>query len=251
MHFARLDPDAKHALARKYDMSNFSRRYALPKPVVATSVSEVVDAVDVLTAFSSRIFGPLVLNLLQAARTFLLTPRVRSDLSDPAAITALVHYVDERFERFRTRVARKDRVAAASIAAEFSTDHVLYTRLVQAAIQCRITAMVSAATAGYLSGKAPVRGGKERIVRNPGGVPRKPQRTVPLEVLAALPKQNGKALCMRYISKQGCRGQGETCIYEERAHFNPVILPDIVREHIDKNYGGLGQSTPKPENAEA
>ncbi|KAG1692476.1 hypothetical protein DVH05_025441 [Phytophthora capsici] len=174
-----------------------------------------------------------------------------NDLSDPVAITALVHYVDERFKRFRTRVACKDRVAAASIAAEFSTDHVLYTRLVQAAIQRRITAMVSAATTGYLSGKAPVRGGKGRIVRNPGGVPRKPQRTVPLEVLAALPKQNGKSLCMRYISKQGCRGQGETCIYEERGHFNHAVLPDIVREHIDENYGDPVQSTPKPENAEA
>ncbi|OWZ01066.1 hypothetical protein PHMEG_00027619 [Phytophthora megakarya] len=92
---------------------------------------------------------------------------------------------------------------------------------------------------------------KDRHVRFTGNVQRKPQRVVPLEVLVALPKHQGKALCMKYISVQGCRSQGISCIYEDRAHFEPASLPAVVRDHIEKHCGGLQQSVPNGEALEA
>ncbi|OWZ06517.1 hypothetical protein PHMEG_00021215, partial [Phytophthora megakarya] len=201
MHFARLDPDTKRDRSQNVDMNNFSRKYPLPKPAVASTASDVVDAIDVLTAFCTTLFGPLVINLLQAARQVLLIPRIQADHPDAAAISSLVQYVDIG--------------SVSAISAEFSTEHVLYTILVQSVIQRRVAQL--APETGSTGGHYRVQGrqSKGRHVRYTGNVQRKSQRVVPLEVLVALPKHQGKALRMKYISNQGCRSQGASCIYED------------------------------------
>lgn len=60
-----------------------------------------------------------------------------------------------------------------------------------------------------------------------------------MSVLAALPVENGKSLCMKYISNQTCRGTGEVCVFDKRGHFKPSELPSVVRNYIVKHIGGF------------
>ncbi|ETO77452.1 hypothetical protein F444_07352, partial [Phytophthora nicotianae P1976] len=48
---------------------------------------------------------------------------------------------------------------------------------------------------------------------------------VPQEVVAALPIRKGKKLCMKFLSSDGCPGEGDTCVFDYRGHFVPVKLP--------------------------
>lgn len=66
------------------------------------------------------------------------------------------------------------------------------------------------------------------------------QPTIPANVTSLLPKQDGKELCMRYLSKDGCRGQGDGRCY--RAHFRPHILHPDVRSYIIERFHGLASS---------
>ncbi|EGZ24636.1 hypothetical protein PHYSODRAFT_457561, partial [Phytophthora sojae] len=62
---------------------------------------------------------------------------------------------------------------------------------------------------------------------------------IPVEVRQALPTQGKKQICLRYLSAQGCRGKNGNCIIKNLCHFKPAALPEIVREFIENNYGGL------------
>ncbi|KAE8975929.1 hypothetical protein PF005_g25463 [Phytophthora fragariae] len=64
---------------------------------------------------------------------------------------------------------------------------------------------------------------------------------VPVAVLRSLPKQGSLELCIKYLSKTGCTGNGNPgkCFSSKRAHFRPKKLPANVKEYIEKTYGGL------------
>ncbi|OWY93199.1 hypothetical protein PHMEG_00037490, partial [Phytophthora megakarya] len=48
-----------------------------------------------------------------------------------------------------------------------------------------------------------------------------------------------KKLCMKWISVQGCSGNGHGgCFDSKRAHFRPKELPDIVKAHIIEKFKG-------------
>ncbi|KAF1789147.1 hypothetical protein GQ600_25170 [Phytophthora cactorum] len=61
---------------------------------------------------------------------------------------------------------------------------------------------------------------------------------VSFPVPPALPIQKGKKLCMKYLSTEGCTGEGGTCIYDTGT-FLPNKLPGIVNACISKAYGGI------------
>ncbi|KAJ8556596.1 hypothetical protein ON010_g9370 [Phytophthora cinnamomi] len=62
---------------------------------------------------------------------------------------------------------------------------------------------------------------------------------IPIAALKALPKQDGKQICLRFLSAQGCRGKNGKCIIKNLRNFIPVTLPDVVRDFIDEHYGDL------------
>ncbi|POM63979.1 Hypothetical protein PHPALM_20553 [Phytophthora palmivora] len=49
----------------------------------------------------------------------------------------------------------------------------------------------------------------------------------------------GKVKSKWFLSAQGCRGMNGKCVVDNLYHFKPAILPDVVQDVIDKNYGGL------------
>ncbi|EGZ20632.1 hypothetical protein PHYSODRAFT_445428, partial [Phytophthora sojae] len=62
---------------------------------------------------------------------------------------------------------------------------------------------------------------------------------IPLEVRQALPKQGNQQICLRFLSAQGCRGKNGSCVIKHLCHFKPASLPEIVRDFLTQNYGGL------------
>lgn len=58
-----------------------------------------------------------------------------------------------------------------------------------------------------------------------------------------MPSHDGKKLCMRFISNQGCRGKGNAYVFPHRGHFYPPRLPAPIKASIKANFGGLKLSS--------
>lgn len=66
------------------------------------------------------------------------------------------------------------------------------------------------------------------------------KRPVPNDVARAAPRQDGKQLCLRYISMKGCPSPStDRCTHHFLGHFMPTQLDPIVRAYIVDKYGGL------------
>ncbi|EEY70524.1 uncharacterized protein PITG_05949 [Phytophthora infestans T30-4] len=81
--------------------------------------------------------------------------------------------------------------------------------------------------------------GQPPAAKRPGKFEKRPSRSIPLEIRKALPKQGGKEICLRFLSKEGCRGENGACVDTNRCHFKPAVLPQAVREFIAKKFGGI------------
>ncbi|KAF4134176.1 hypothetical protein GN958_ATG16651 [Phytophthora infestans] len=70
-------------------------------------------------------------------------------------------------------------------------------------------------------------------------------RGIPKDVLRLMPKQGALNLCMKHLAKVGCSGSSDgtsgKCFFTKRAHFRPKTQPEPVKQHIIKNFGGLGR----------
>ncbi|KAE8951723.1 hypothetical protein PF011_g32892 [Phytophthora fragariae] len=64
---------------------------------------------------------------------------------------------------------------------------------------------------------------------------------IPTSVLRSLPKKGSLDLCIKYISKAGCTGNGTSgqCFSSKRTHFRPKKIPANLKEYVEKTYGGL------------
>ncbi|KAF1786118.1 hypothetical protein GQ600_10048 [Phytophthora cactorum] len=65
-------------------------------------------------------------------------------------------------------------------------------------------------------------------------------RKTPREVIKALPRCGRLSVCMKHLSAPGCVSKSDDkCAFPNHARFTPADLPDIVREHITSQLGGL------------
>ncbi|OWZ11905.1 LOW QUALITY PROTEIN: hypothetical protein PHMEG_00015014 [Phytophthora megakarya] len=64
-------------------------------------------------------------------------------------------------------------------------------------------------------------------------------RTTELPKRQALPKQGKKQICLCFLSALGCQGKNGIRVIRTLCHFKPTTLPDIVRDFINENCGGL------------
>ena len=108
----------------------------------------------------------------------------------------------------------------------------------------REIAELKAAKAGH----RPVDGDAKHKKKKPPGRDavdaRSAARSVPADVIAAIPKRDGKELCLTFASKRGCTGKGDgRCSYKDRAHFVPKELPAVVAAFIVSKFGGLAAKT--------
>ncbi|EGZ12945.1 hypothetical protein PHYSODRAFT_510940 [Phytophthora sojae] len=59
-------------------------------------------------------------------------------------------------------------------------------------------------------------------------------------VVAALPRKDGKEVCLCFLSKRGCASADPTvCKFPNLVHFEPATIDSIVRDYINTKLGGI------------
>ncbi|ETP25470.1 hypothetical protein F441_01657 [Phytophthora nicotianae CJ01A1] len=235
-HFSPMDVEVERDHLRRYDMAEFSVKNKLPEPQESKDLADVVAALEVLSLLVNEMYTQRVADLVDAARRFLLVLRKTKTMQGAEAVPEIVAWIDDRFETFRSFVAQGDLVAADSVGTHFQFNHESYARVVQRVTNLKVEAALKLSAAQKPTSrqkKSNMRATANSGSRHGRGAP------VPQEVVAALPIRKGKKLCMKFLSSDGCRGEGDTCVFDYRGHFVPVKLPVIVKNFIIKNYGGL------------
>ncbi|OWZ16873.1 hypothetical protein PHMEG_0009270 [Phytophthora megakarya] len=229
MHFVRITDQEKRDAVRQHDMSSFSRKNTLPQRRPVTDFSTVLGVIDVLSNMANQLYRTVIQELFTEASGLLLELRVREMPISGRALLELVSWIDDRLELFRAHVADNAMLQATSIKAQFNTSHELILRQdVEPALEESRAIGSSSRLEGHPTRKAAGSFDKRRA-----------KSPVPIQVLKALAKQGGKAVCIRYLSQEGCRGWGGNCRVDGRAHFEPAALDDLVMKYIQKTYGGL------------
>eukprot|EP00644_Phytophthora_capsici_P005017 jgi/Phyca11/538157/estExt2_Genewise1Plus.C_PHYCAscaffold_10523 len=178
MHFRRaLTADEVAATESGTDMWDFSARNALTVPPRATKVADLTSALSSFYKFAKYFYNKSTRKFIGAARDFIIS-YADSAPADPAMARLLVHWVNTKFSKFRSRLTTKGLHSALRIRKEFSRND---------------------------------------------------------EQLAAL-KEDGRRLCLRYVSKAGCNVTD--CA---RAHFKPVSLTDETKTVIVQRWKGLSE----------
>ncbi|KAF1778042.1 hypothetical protein GQ600_18403 [Phytophthora cactorum] len=169
-----VDVDEEREYQRLHGMTDFSSKNKLPGPPKAAVIADIVTALDVFLLLVNEMYQPMVTDLVDGARRFLLQ---------------------------------------------------------------RVTSLkVEAALKPTPNRKEPCQMGAHRKVKAK-------YNAVSFPVPPALPIQKGKKLCMKYLSTEGCTGEGVTCIYDYWGHFIPNKLPGIDNAFISKAYGGHTSGT--------
>ncbi|OWZ17538.1 hypothetical protein PHMEG_0008514 [Phytophthora megakarya] len=231
-HFVRITEAEKRNSVRRFDMSNFSRKNALPSPTPVLVFAELMGALDVMSNIARQLYQPMVLEAFDAAATFLGELRVSDLPLSESALAEIIAWVDDRLELFRVFVSEQNWPDATAIKNHFHASHESFVRVSQLILRQDIAAAIKASAAASKAPSITVtkdgqQGHSKRSARIPNGIRK------------LLPKQDGKQICLRHLSAQGCRGKNGKCIIDDLCHFKPATLPDIVREFIEKHYGGL------------
>jgi hypothetical protein len=231
MHFRRFyetfDSQTTTGLG---NMTKFGRSNTLQPATPPASIAEILDAFDTLLHFAKGFYNTTAYNFFKAGARFMekYAALTRPDL---ATCAMLVFWINSKFGKFRSEVVTSDLRTAALVGQAFvrNDDHLM--ELLQSQQDRRVAALL-----------AP-KPGRPASIHRPG--PTREQRNskssaVPRELTALLPKQEGKTLCMRYLSKKGCSGPNPgQCFDPNRAHFKPLALPADAKSFIDKNFFGL------------
>ncbi|KAL3665200.1 hypothetical protein V7S43_009828 [Phytophthora oleae] len=231
LHFVRVTEHEKRTRVRGNDMSNFSRKNVLPTMPTPADFPEICGAVDVLCAVTQQLNKPVVHDTLMAASRFLAELRVTDLPTSPEALTKLATWVDDRLELFRVLISEESWVGISQIKDQFSASHESFIHVHQLILQQDVIAAAKAACATSNQQSNQSRGGR--------GHGSKKRITIPAEVRQALPMQSKKEICVRFLSAQGYRGENGNCVIKNLCHFKAATLPDIMREFITKNYGGV------------
>ncbi|KAE9067773.1 hypothetical protein PF010_g27336 [Phytophthora fragariae] len=70
------------------------------------------------------------------------------------------------------------------------------------------------------------------------------QTRVLQDIIAALPSQNGKSVCLKFLTRAGCPSRSPKRCMFGRAHFIPEKLEPVVRQYINDNMGGIRRDIP-------
>ncbi|KAE9248856.1 hypothetical protein PF004_g3657 [Phytophthora fragariae] len=176
-------------------------------------------------------YNSTVYNFIKTGAVFMMRFAVLSR-PDAATCNRLVFWINSKLGKFRSQIIAANIQTAALVGLEFTRndDHLL--ELYQAQQDRQRIAQLSI-----------------KSTRTPGSTrpssTRDPRMTkvssVPRELLAMLPKQGNKTMCMRFLSKKGCTGPAPgQCSDPNRAHFKPLALPADAKTFIDKTFLGLG-----------
>jgi hypothetical protein len=219
MHLRRVTTwDRMEASERGANLIDYSTKNALRPAPAITALNELVEAVQALHSFALHFYNDDVIEFIEAAVEFvshygdLVTP-------DDATCRLLVYWLNSKFSRFRSIVVSDGLAHAIKVKEELNRRDDTLAAL-QEYRQARSPALLTTRRAN--APEQPRRG--EKTERQP----------VPPHILAALPREGSKSVCMRFLSKAGC--PVAVCA---RAHFRPASLPAAVKSYITERWNGL------------
>eukprot|EP00644_Phytophthora_capsici_P011548 jgi/Phyca11/128885/e_gw1.79.126.1 len=213
LHFSRVNAGSRRSL------------------LLTSTIYDILAALDVLALLMEEVYQPYVGQVVTAARKFFLRQKTFRTATDPETLADLVFWIDERFEKVRPFIVMRSTDRCGNIQNEFNVAHESYVQVHNVIRECQLsTLQVQHSGSGAQSFRNSQSGG----VCTTQGVKRVPDR-----IRNALPSENGKKLCMRFLSNQGCRSRGSQCAYSYRGDFRPQHLPGEVKVFISANYGGL------------
>lgn len=195
------------------NFGNLSASTPLPSPRVPKSVGELVDAVQSLQVYADEYFNMRTQALVSAMLLFL-----RYLLCDAfwtsADMHILVFWVNSVLGDYRELIDQNSRDADI-VCLRCSEEDSLLRKLketIQTARVLRLTA--NAAPATPVSTPTQV-----HDTPVPQALASSSTR-IPTEIIELIPVLNGKKLCLRYLSKDGCRSQKKNvCKSNRLAHF--------------------------------
>ncbi|KAE9305226.1 hypothetical protein PF001_g12683 [Phytophthora fragariae] len=193
MHFRRFIYELEHADTANLNMTNFGRSNKPQPPTPPTGIRDIVEAFDALLLYAEGFYNSTVVEFFRTGAAFMTRMAV---LSQPDATTCMMValWIDCKLGKFRSELVASNIQNVARIGQEFTRNDNHLMEMYQALHDKLIVSQASS---------KPTRGG---ATNRPNQTRTSKPSTVPRELLAMLPKQGNKALCMRYLSKKGCTG---------------------------------------------
>ncbi|KAG6606623.1 uncharacterized protein IUM83_19069 [Phytophthora cinnamomi] len=144
MHLSPVTPSTlMRATTFGINMTNFSRSNAIQQPAQASTIGEIVDALDALLRFGTCFYNSAVLNFIKASRTF-MAGYASFGCPDPVTCNMLVFWLNNKFGKFRSQVISHGIDEATKISSEFTRHDNQLMELYQAQQERRIASMLSA-----------------------------------------------------------------------------------------------------------
>ncbi|ETP50007.1 hypothetical protein F442_04574 [Phytophthora nicotianae P10297] len=223
MHFRRaLTADEVATTERGMNMWDFSARNALAAPPRATKIADLTSALSSFYKFAKYFYNKATRKFIGTARDFIISYADSAPI-DPAMARLLAHWINTKFSKFRSRLVTKGIRSALRVRKEFSRNDEQLSALKEAYPSWKIT---TAANNSHRSGV-----GKKADSRQHN------KERIPFPVIESLPKgDDGRRLCLRYVSKAGCNVTD--CA---RAHFKPASLTEETKTVIAQRWKGLSE----------
>lgn len=247
LHFARFDLNAQLHLAtsKHVNLRNYSPKLDLPAVNEQPTHHDLTEALAVLGAYAEELFDGPTRRFISTAREF------GDELRDygpwgTTDITGLAFWFSKVFASYRLAVVNDTATGEEtrmSIRQRFCMqDAELNGILLKLSRGSHRKPMTEPGPHTMYTGDRATTTARARGVSSLEN--RRKHHKIPQEVLAQVPKLDGRQLCLRYVSAQGCASKTKgQCLQPYLAHFNPGRLPDDVRDYIAQNLGGLAAKT--------
>ncbi|KAF4131894.1 hypothetical protein GN958_ATG18927 [Phytophthora infestans] len=152
-------------------------------------------------------------------------------------LLTLVLWIDAQLERYRSAVIRDIDAASSTrfmIPAQFTPSNVELHGLLLAEQRNQFDAIRQ--SSGNHATQTSNTSRQPRSQRNTANSTKKE----PSDNYSPLPQQDGKEVCLKFISKKGCpSGDQNVCIFASRAHFYPAAISDQLRNYLRRKFGGV------------
>ncbi|ETP22949.1 hypothetical protein F441_03842 [Phytophthora nicotianae CJ01A1] len=219
--------DRVEALESASVSTDFSEKNQLRPAPLATSKDDVLNSLRAPRVLAMAFYNDEVIDLIDAATNFLFRYKGLPE-TEALGWKLMSYWVTSKFNQFRSHLLSGSADAALGVRSEFSRNDEELLELLD---------LRGNPQAG------PVQTHRVRLLSdNPKRAerPRKQTSSIAQEVLAALPRQAGKRICMKFLSNMGCTGNTEGgCFDSKRAHFRPTQLPEVVKNCIVEKFNGL------------
>ncbi|KAE9243339.1 hypothetical protein PF002_g8317 [Phytophthora fragariae] len=152
-------------------------------------------------------------------------------------LLTLVLWIDTKLEKYRIAVVRDIEDTTSTrhlISANFTSNNVELHGLLLVEQRKQVEAMSrpsggQASTSSYQSRPPRNQRHGSNLSRNGSDDTHPP-----------LPQQDGKDVCLNFLSKRGCPSKDPSvCIFQSRAHFYPAAISDLLRNFIRRRFGGV------------